>query len=253
VHPAGADHLEVEMPEPSAIEIKLNIAGDVDQARSALGLDSGKKRKVWFLDDLTDGARPTLPLLSAGIVLRLRRRDSGKEDSTVKMRPCRWSQLVSPWDVPLTRDPDFRVEGDWSCTRHVLAASQVADIDEGTIERAISDSDRIGDAFTQAQLNFLADCGEIRVALHGVTALDPIAATQWKDFSLGGLDEVTAERWTVAGLDFLELSVRVSGGAAEATARQRALIEEVLARGLTVDDSEESKTLRVMKRVAGLD
>jgi hypothetical protein len=241
------------MREPSVIEIKLNIAGDVEQARSALGLDGGKKRKIWFLDDLTDGARPTLPLLSAGIVLRLRRRDNGKEDSTVKMRPCRWSQLVSPWGVPLTRDPDFRIEGDWSRTHHVLAASRVADIDEGTIERAMSDSGRIGHAFTQAQLDFLAGCGEIRVSLSGVTTLGPIAATQWKDFSLGGVDEVAAERWTVAGLDFLELSVRVGGGAAEATERQEALTKEALARGLAVDDNEESKTLRVMKRLAGLD
>ena len=35
------------MHEPSVIEIKLNIAGDVEQVRSALGLDGGKKRKIW--------------------------------------------------------------------------------------------------------------------------------------------------------------------------------------------------------------
>jgi hypothetical protein len=241
------------MSEPSAIEIKVNVGGDVDQALSALGLDGGRRRKVWFLDDLTEGARPTLPLLSAGIVLRLRKRDDGEEDSTVKLRPCRWSQLVSPWDQALSRDPDFTIEGDWSQTHHVLAASSKANLDEGTIEAAIDGQGRLGDAFTKSQHDFLAKCGEARVALRGVTALGPISATQWKDATLGGVDSVAAERWTVAGLDFLELSLRVTDGAGVARAQQRALTEEVLSRGLKLDDSDESKTVRVMKRLAGLD
>jgi hypothetical protein len=244
---------EVEMSEPSAIEIKVNVGGDVDQALSALGLNGGRQRKVWFLDDLTEGARPTLPLLSAGIVLRLRQHDDGDEDSTVKLRPCRWSQLVSPWDNALSRDPDFTIEGDWSRTRHVLAASRKDKLDEGTIEAVINADGRLGDAFTKSQHDFLAECGEIRVALRGVTALKPIAATQWKNASIGKVDKVAAERWTVAGLDFLELSLRVTDGTAAALAEQRKLIVEVLSRGLELDDSDESKTMRVMKRLAGLD
>jgi hypothetical protein len=243
------------MAEPSAIEIKVNIGGDVNQALSALGLDGGRQRKVWFLEDLTEGARPTLPLLSAGIVLRLRKRDDGDgdEDSTVKLRPCRWSQLISPWDHQLSRDPDFTIEGDWSRTRHVLAASRKADVDEGTIAAAINGDGRLDDAFTKSQHDFLADCGEIQVAMRGLTALDPIAATQWKNASIGAVDDVAAERWTVAGLDFLELSMRVTDGTGVAIAKQRTLIVEVLSRGLELDDSDESKTMRVMKRLAGLD
>ena len=241
------------MAEPSAIEIKVNVGGDVDQALSALELDGGKQRKVWFLEDLTEGARPTLPLLSAGIVLRLRRRDDGEADSTVKLRPCRWSQLISPWDHALSRDPDFTIEGDWSRTRHVLAASRKTDLDEGAIHAAINGDGRLGDAFTKSQQDFLSDCGEIRVAMRGLTALDPIAATQWKKVSIGGVDDVAAERWTVAGLDFLELSMRVTDGPDAAAAQQRALTEEVTSRGLKLDDSEESKTPRVMKRLARLD
>jgi len=67
---------------------------------------------------------------------------------------------------------------------------------------------------------------------------------------LGNL--VAAERWTVAGLDFLELSMRVTDGADAAAGQQRALTEAVLSRGLHLDDSEESKTMRVMKCLAGL-
>ena len=42
------------MKEPDAIEIKVNIGGNVDRALTALGLDGGKARQVWFLDDLTE-------------------------------------------------------------------------------------------------------------------------------------------------------------------------------------------------------
>ena len=241
------------MSEPSAIEIKVNIKGDVDQALSALGLDGGKQRKVWFLDDLTEGARPTLPLLSAGIVLRLRRHADGDEESTVKLRPCRWSQLVSPWDDPLRTDPDWSVEGDWSRSKHVLAALHKAGLDEGTIEAALDGDGRLAEAFTKSQLDFLADCAEIRVAFRGLTALGPIAATQWKNASIGKVHKVAAERWTVAGTDFLELSIRVTDGVDEAVARQQALTEEVVSRGLMLDDTDEPKTTRVMKRLAGLD
>jgi hypothetical protein len=242
------------MEEPDAIEIKVNIGGDVDQTLTALGLNGGKARQVWFLDDLTEGARPPLPLLSAGIVLRLRRRgDNGKEDSTVKLRPCRWSQLTGLWSLSPKEDDPYRIEGDWSKKRRVLAASCVGDLEPGTIERAISRKGQIADAFAETQRDFLTQCGEIRVGLSGVSVLEPIAATQWKDFAVGGVSDVAAERWTVAGLDFLELSIRVTSGTGDAAAQQRDLTAEVLARGLELDASDESKTVRVMKRLAGLD
>lgn len=135
----------------------------------------------------------------------------------------------------------------------MLAASRKADVDEGTIAAAINGDGRLDDAFTKSQHDFLADCGEIQVAMRGLTALDPIAATQWKNASIGAVDDVAAERWTVAGLDFLELSMRVTDGTGVAIAKQRTLIVEVLSRGLELDDSDESKTMRVMKRLAGLD
>ncbi|MEV0670347.1 hypothetical protein [Mycobacterium sp. NPDC050441] len=237
------------MPEPSAVEIKVNVKGDVDRALSVLGLNAGKPRKVWFLDDLTEGARPSLPLLSAGIVLRLRRNKDGGEDSTVKLRPCRWSQLVGQWGDVASSDTALTVEGDWSRSKHVLAASCKADLDEGSIKSALDGDGRLAKAFTKPQLDFLADCGEIRVAFGGLTALGPIAATQWKNATVGAVDHVSAERWTVAGADFLELSIRVTE-VDQAGAGQQALTDEVTARGLALDDTDEPKTLRVMKLLA---
>ncbi|OBB26264.1 hypothetical protein A5792_03955 [Mycolicibacterium peregrinum] len=237
------------MAEPSAVEIKLNIMGDVDHALSVLGLGGGKPRKVWFLDDLTEGARPPLPLLTAGIVLRLHRNRDGGEDSTVKLRPCRWSQLVGQWGEGPSGDTDLTVEGDWSRSKHVLAASCKADLDEGSIESALEGNGRLVNAFTKSQLDFLADCGEIRVAFGGLTPLGPIAAIQWKNATIGAVDHVSAERWTVAGADFLELSIRVTD-VRQALGGQQELTDEVMSRGLSLDDADEPKTLRVMKLLA---
>ncbi|MEW2480127.1 hypothetical protein AB0876_11100 [Mycobacterium sp. NPDC049093] len=237
------------MTGPSAVEIKVNVKGDVDHALSLLGLSGGKSRKVWFLDDLTEGARPVLPLLSAGIVLRLRRNKDGGEDSTVKLRPCRWSQLAGQWGERSGGDTDLTVEGDWSRSKHVLAASCKADLDEGSIESALDEDGRLVNAFTKSQLDFLADCGEIRVAFGGLTLLGPIAAIQWKNMKIGAVDHVSAERWTIAGADFLELSIRVTH-VDQARGRQQALTDEVTSRGLALDDADEPKTLRVMKLLA---
>ena len=123
--------------KPDPIEIKVNVGGNVDDALAALGLGEGEPRQVWFLDDyFTEGIDP-LPLFNNGIVVRLGRRiNSGKERSTVKLRPCRRSQLVRPWDVQPSESSDYRIEGDWSRDRHMLAASCVANLKPGTIDRA---------------------------------------------------------------------------------------------------------------------
>jgi hypothetical protein len=243
------------MSEPDPIEVKVNIKGNVDDALTGLQLDEGEPREVWFVEDLTDGVE--LPLLSAGVILRLRRRtkknNKTKEDSTVKLRPCRRSQLISPWDVMPAPEADYRVEGDRSRKRQVIAASYQADLQPGTIERVLEGGGHIRDVFTEPQRAFLSGCAAIQVAFSGVSALKPIASTTWKDFSVGDVENVAAERWTVAGMDFLELSLRVTTGRSDAEALQRALMDTVVARGLELDDNEEPKTTRVMKHLAGLD
>ena len=243
------------MTDHDPIEIKVNIGGNVERALTALGLGEGRTREVWFLDDLTEGLDEPLPLLTEDIILRLRRRDNGKEDSTVKLRPCRRSQLAGKWAAAPPDDEQYRIEGDWSRLRRVLAASCVADLERGTIENALDGSGQIADLFSDPQREFLADCGQIRVALGAVSVLGAraIAATQWKDFSVGTVPNVVAERWTIDELDFLELSIRVDSGAEDAAAAQRTLQDEVASRGLEFDNNDRPKTKRVMKRLAGLE
>jgi hypothetical protein len=234
------------------IEIKVNVGGDVDDALGALGLGQGEPRQVWFLDDFTEGIDP-LPLLNNGVVVRLRRRiNTGKEQSTVKLRPCRRSQLAGPWDVAPPDNPDYRIEGDWSRKRHTLAASFVAGLEKGTIDRALAPGGDIADLISADQRDFLSACGAIRVAFGGVGALRPIAAIQWEDVSLGNVKNVAAERWTVDNIDTLELSIRITTGPDDARTQQDLLEQEVLARGLPFDENTKPKTERVMRQLAGL-
>jgi hypothetical protein len=75
---------------------------------------------------------------------------------------------------------------------------------------------------------------------------------RWKTVKAAppGLD-LRAERWTVGGLDFLELST--VAGIDEAPARQAALAEYVRSLGVPVGADQEAKTgqvLRVLVRLA---
>ena len=108
-----------------AVEVKLNVApGGVAGALALLGIHGdGTRRAIYFADDpLGNGG--TLPLLDAGVVLRVRQAPDGKLDSTVKLRPCRRSQLTDEWlDSPKAGDDDAKLEADWVGERKVLAAS----------------------------------------------------------------------------------------------------------------------------------
>jgi hypothetical protein len=69
------------------VEVKVTYEGEqLAEVMEALDFDDMSSLTVWFFDDVTAGVR--LPLLEAGVVIRLR--DRGEDsDATVKLRPCR--------------------------------------------------------------------------------------------------------------------------------------------------------------------
>jgi hypothetical protein len=78
----------------NGVEIKVSLGRrQVARALDALGLGgNGERRSIGFLEDSTVGI--VLPLFHQGIVLRVRQVDGEHDDSTVKLRPCRRSQLT---------------------------------------------------------------------------------------------------------------------------------------------------------------
>jgi hypothetical protein len=109
------------------IEVKVTIGAEqVEVARQAFALsgDDGRRRRIYFCEDVAAGGSAALPLLDNGIILRLRQNKGGKDDSTVKLRPFDRTRLTPRWLHARKHDGwEFKVEGDWVGDRHVVAAS----------------------------------------------------------------------------------------------------------------------------------
>ena len=231
------------------VELKLTIAGKVGDAIDELDPKDDSKRQIWFLEDTTPGLRESHPLLAASVIIRLRT-SKKRDDSTIKLRPARDSQLVEPWRSTYDNDgQEYRIEQDWAGQRRALAASCVAEFAPGTFAPLIADS-RLASAFDAKQLSFLHDCAGIPVAIAALQPMGPIAAVQWKDHDLDGIN-VNLERWTVGPLDFLEVSARVDSEE-DAVKLQPRLATAISGRGLLIADDQKSKTQVVLDYLAKL-
>jgi hypothetical protein len=236
----------------NGVEIKVSLSKrQVAGAVEALELGGNPPpRAVGFIEDITVGVE--LPLFRQGVVLRVREVEDGDDDATVKLRPCRRSQLAESWLGAEKGDGwKLRVEQDWAGDRRTLAASCVADLPSRRIAAVREGKEPVGRLFSGAQLRFLSDCAGMPINLDALTLLPPIAATRWEEVRVREVADVVVERWTVGKLDFLELSIR-KDTVEEAREAQAELDGAVRSLGLERDD-EQSKTERVLAHLAGLE
>ena len=136
------------------IEIKANIEGRVGQALATLGDPVPEtKRQIWFAEDRSGlQAGGQLNMLSRGIILRIRSGE-GPDDSTAKLRPVDAEQLTKQWSEPFKQEPlKYRIEGDWSGDRHVLAASAETSHPEGSLSEFVGGG-RFDQVFTLSSVN----------------------------------------------------------------------------------------------------
>jgi hypothetical protein len=241
------------------IEIKANIADAVAEALERLGNPGGAtKRLIWFAEDRDGLASGELRLLEGGVIIRVRSGE-GPDDTTAKLRPCDPMQLQDGWRDGFDRNGvEYRIEGDWSGPHHSLAASAVSTFGQGSRSQAGGAPLR-GQALTSGQTDFLAQCAKVPVPVEDLVALGPVASTKWNDVKVGDI-KVDAERWTVADLDFLELSIRAkpkdhdTAGDFEARAlkHQARLLEAIDGLGLQIAANAENKTQRVLTTLAAL-
>ncbi|GGX56915.1 hypothetical protein [Streptomyces chartreusis] len=240
------------------IEIKVNVEGDVAAALSALGT-SGRPmtvRRIWFAEDRDGIAAGRVPLLDGGVILRFRT-GGGQDDLTAKLRPCSREQLVGRFSDPFEAEPfTYKIEEDWSSSGHVLAASLVHDHTPGALSSATAPGGDPAAAIDAVQDQFLRACTP-SVRLDGLVALGPVRSTKFDDVPLDDLD-VDLEAWSVAGLGFLEASIRVKpkdGDNAEELAvraerKQRKLNDAVRERGVTLSENPDNKTRRILTALA---
>lgn len=240
------------------IEIKVNIEGDVAAALSALG-GSGSpltKRRIWFAEDRNGVAEGRVPLLDGGVIVRFRIGGS-PDDLTVKLRPCTKEQLAGRFSAPFEAKPfTYKIEEDWSGNQQVLAASLVHGHRPGVLPDAVKPGADPAASLDAVQEQFLHVCAPA-VQLDGLVALGPILSTKADDVPLDDL-EVDLEAWSVADLDFLEVSIRVKPKdeddmekfTARAERKQRKLEDAVRERGLVLSQHPESKTRRILTALA---
>jgi hypothetical protein len=233
------------------VEIKVTIAGDqTPGALAALGLSPDRPTwRVYFCEDVTEGLSAGTPLLDAGVVLRARDKPGAKDDVTLKLRPCRRSQLTDRWLAAEKGDDwELKIEADWAGRRRLLAASLTAERREGVVAAAAREPGSVENLFVAEQLAFLRDCASIAINLRTLTVLPPVTATRWGSVegTPPGLD-VRAERWVVGDLDFLELSTVARPG--EGTATQDLLLEFVRSVGIAAPQEQETKTRQVLQRL----
>lgn len=237
--------------QPTNVEIKATVDGaQVAAGIEAFGLAAGgRSRTVRFCEDVSPVIPVATPLLDARIVVRLRENDGRDDDATIKLRPCRGSQLADRWLTGADAS-SITVEADWAGDRRVLAASFEVELPEGTISGVLGGDGGLRGLFTDAQRRFLADCADSRVNFDALTVLPPVAATRWRMRTAPPDPEldIVVERWTVAdAMTFLEFSVRVPFADAQGT---RSNLEQLLgSRGLHVDPTQETKTKRVLEHL----
>ncbi|MFD3401574.1 hypothetical protein ACFWUU_12880 [Kribbella sp. NPDC058693] len=241
---------------PEKVEIKVTLADAPDPAAPArhveeaverLGLTGADPWTVVFCEDVTDAAASTA-LLDIGVVLRVRGKTATTGDSTIKLRPSRWSQLDPEYFENVDADEDnledLKIEADWAGEKRSLAASMTVKWSDSRL----ADGRQVAELFSKKQLDFLATSSVGRVNLAAVSMLPPITATRFGEITVDGLtSKVRGERWRVDELDFLELSILVKPK--NAVAAQAALTAFMQQKQLPVDDSQVSKTRRVLEHL----
>jgi hypothetical protein len=238
------------------VEVKVSLDSDeTANAVQALDLADVPPWKIFFVEDVTAGLCSDTPLLDQHLIVRARQKSRGKDDVTVKFRPGRRSQLTDSWlATTKTKDGDldseFKVEEDWAGERRVLAISLTAERPKGLIAAVAAGKRGVGALFTDDQKRLVAECAGLQVNLTALTMLPAVSAMRWPTFAVSELGgpalDVRAERWTVHGLDFLELSIAVDLEVAQAV--QAALNAFVKRKGLRPSESE-AKTTQVMRKL----
>ncbi|MGW5385342.1 hypothetical protein [Nocardia sp. NPDC003963] len=192
------------------IQIKVNLDRDVAAALHRLGCDdiAPLRRDIWFAEPLSPGSPRAPALLSGHIVIRLR--SGTADDVTVELRPCERARLVGRWAAPFT-DPalHYRIEEEWCAGRRMLSASAISRRPPGSLRKAVAAGGDITAVLDSAQRQFLVNCTPPGVAVDHLRALGPVAAARWVGVAVGEV-HADIERWTVAGLDLLEFSLRIT-------------------------------------------
>ncbi|MFH8408839.1 CD225/dispanin family protein [Streptomyces sp. NPDC018019] len=161
-------------PRLDAVGIKVTFSdARAEVAAKALAPgDGGVWCQVFFCEGPRRHRPGELPLLEAGVILRLRSRQGRAGDSTVRLRPCRRARVAGHWlDFRRSGDDELRLESDWSGEGRVLSASLTRTRDRHDIDAV----DRRAPAAPECPGG--ADSGHVTVR-HSLPALACVSGTR---------------------------------------------------------------------------
>jgi hypothetical protein len=165
------------------VELKLTLGGtQVDAGLREFRLDpsAAESREIFFCERADASGDPVvLPLLSRGIIVRVRQIQGSPDDSTVKLRGPEGSVDPELWSRRAQSFGDnARIEGDWAADRHLVSASLDSEVEGGRIGEVVADRPhQLRRLLSDAQAELVAD---LLLGLDGVEILDPIHARKWK-------------------------------------------------------------------------
>lgn len=227
------------------MEIKVTLAAEmVERGRQAfrIGLAEAERRSIWFGELLASHGDQELPLLSRGIIIRIRQKGED-DDATLKLRGP--EGCIDP-DLWRRRTKVFakraKIEGDWAGKRHLVSASLDGKIDGGRITDVLGEHPQRVRRLLSEEQRALAD--EWMLPLDEAQLLGPVKAAKWRP-GTGQLGDIAAELWEVGErLRFLELSLVANE---DPDVLQQRLAELVRSHSLEVDLEAETKTRTVLE------
>jgi hypothetical protein len=221
------------------VEVKVTVSEKKEAAaEKAFGLHrkQGEQRHIFFFDTFK------LDLFNEGVVLRARKVEGGKDDSTVKIRPVDPDKITKKW-----RGLDgFKIEADGVGGRLIRSASLTVAQRRHEIEEVHQGKRSIAKLFSSEQEAFLSELSQLAFDFAALAALGPVSAVRWKLRHPGLPYEITAENWALPDKrDLLEVSIKVPGAqAAAATAAFSGFLNEL---GLKSEGGQQTKTRIVLE------
>jgi hypothetical protein len=224
----------LKSPGVENAEIKVTVRADqigLAMSRFALDKKHAERRWVTFYDTRA------LDLFSIGVILRTRKVQDGKDDSTAKLRPIDPSKVAPSW----FGKSGFKCEEDWSGTTATPACSFSDDQDKGEIDDVAAGKRGIDKLYSADQERFIATYATRAPDYAHLAVLGPVDAWVWSSRPADYSEKLTSERWELPdGSAILELSIRVP--LATATAAQRTFLSYLAGKGLDTSSREDSKT-----------
>jgi hypothetical protein len=201
-----------------AVEIKMTLADEHKPIiRQLLPKDlDPQKLKIYFFDTAD------LKLFNTyQVILRARRKENQKDDSTVKLRRVEPDWTFSQWRQA---KGEFKVEGDWVSDRLIRSASFSTEREEGLIQQVAEGKESIEKLFSKEQEKFLEEVIETKLDFENLKVLGPSEVYKWKKHFPEIDEEICLEYWQLENprdvlqekKEILEISVKADIGNAQA-------------------------------------